>query len=129
MLRSAQSLKNAVFFTKCLKVSKDQLASPLSYFYTSPFGTSANFKRSQLYGPTRSLRAVDIKTTGRSGTSESRSLSKLFDFSSSSMSSLARANKTRQIPAMALNAGKQSLPEPWVMIPDVEGRLDRRQVI
>jgi len=35
----------------------------------------------------------------------------------------------RQIPAMALNAGKQSLPQPWVMIPDVEGRLDGRQVI
>jgi hypothetical protein len=28
---------------------------------------------------------------------------------------------------MALNAGKQSLPEPWVMIPDVEGRLDGRR--
>jgi hypothetical protein len=30
---------------------------------------------------------------------------------------------------MALHAGKQNLPEPWVMILDVEGRLDVRQVI
>ncbi len=30
---------------------------------------------------------------------------------------------------MALHAGKQSLPEPWVMILEVEGRLDGRQVI
>ena len=35
----------------------------------------------------------------------------------------------RQIPEMALYAGKQSLPEPLVMILDVEGRLDGRQVI
>jgi hypothetical protein len=59
-----QSLTHAVFFTKCLKVAKDQLASPLSHFYTSPLGTSASFKRSQLCGPTRLLSAVDIKTTG-----------------------------------------------------------------
>jgi hypothetical protein len=30
----------------------------------------------------------------------------------------------RQIPEMVLHAGKQSLPEPWVLILDVEGRLD-----
>jgi hypothetical protein len=35
----------------------------------------------------------------------------------------------RQILEMALDAGKQSLPKPLVMILDVEGRLDGRQVI
>ncbi len=34
----------------------------------------------------------------------------------------------RQIQEMALHAGKQSMPVPWVMIRDVEGRLDGRQV-
>jgi hypothetical protein len=34
----------------------------------------------------------------------------------------------RQILEMALHAGKQSLPKPLVMILDVEGRLDGRQV-
>ena len=30
---------------------------------------------------------------------------------------------------MVLHAGKQSLPEPWVMILDLEGRLDGRQAV
>ncbi len=66
------------------------------------------------------------------GTSESRSLTKIFDFSSSSVYSSARANKTRcsdKFQKWTLHAGKQSLPEPLVMILDVEGRLDGRQVI
>ncbi len=132
---------HAIFFTKCLKVSKDWKASPLLHFSTSPLGTSVAFQRRQLCGPPDQslLSTIEIKTTGRSGfpiwTGQEL---RVKDFIQNLLLQLqlyviiSKSQKNQmlsQIPEMALYAGKQSLPKPWVMILEVEGRLDGRQVI
>ena len=64
-----------------------------------PFGNNSHFPKEPALWTTRSLSYLDIKTTGRSGfpilNKQELQSQEVFDFSSSYMSSLARANKTK----------------------------------
>ncbi len=64
-----------------------------------PFGNNSHFPKEPALWTTRSLSYLDIKTTGRSGfpilNKQELQSQEVFDFSSSYMSSSARANKTK----------------------------------